>query len=133
MASLKSDCNLFSHLYITSKFCDSNLEDFFSHENHAWPLAISEHGSLCLPNKKSEILNCVGTLLWKFLSHFMQKYLMVLPLCTVSPLRLAHLISTLMKCFYHGQASSFETLNNFETLAAMGRPGQEAFPSPGHF
>ena len=29
LASLKSDCNLLSHLYIASKFRDGNLEEFF--------------------------------------------------------------------------------------------------------
>ena len=29
MASLRSDCNLFSHLYIASKFRDGDLDDFF--------------------------------------------------------------------------------------------------------
>ena len=51
VASLKSDCNLFSHLYIASKFRDGDLDDFFSHENHPWPPSISEHGKLCLPTK----------------------------------------------------------------------------------
>ena len=35
-------------------------EDFFSHENHLWPPALSEHGNLSLPNKKSELLSCLG-------------------------------------------------------------------------
>lgn len=30
VASLKSDCNLFSHLYIASQYRDGDLEDFFS-------------------------------------------------------------------------------------------------------
>lgn len=58
VASLKSDCNLFSHLYIASKFRDGNLEDFFAHENQAWPPSLSEHGKLRLPNKKSDLLTC---------------------------------------------------------------------------
>ena len=33
IAGLKSDCNLFSQLYIASQFRDGDLEDFFSHEN----------------------------------------------------------------------------------------------------
>lgn len=55
LASLKSDCNLFSHLYIASKFRDGNLQDFFSHENQPWPPALSEHGKLRLPASKSEV------------------------------------------------------------------------------
>jgi len=57
IANLKSDCNLFGHLYIASKFRDGNLEEFFSHENHPWPPALSVQGKLNLPNKKSELLH----------------------------------------------------------------------------
>jgi len=60
LANLSSDCNLFSHLYIASKFRDGNLEDFFSHENHPWPPSISDNGKLRLPNKKSDLLVCLG-------------------------------------------------------------------------
>ena len=59
LSSLKSDCNLFSHLYIASKFRDGDLDDFFSHENHPWPPSISEHGKLRLPTKKSDLLSFI--------------------------------------------------------------------------
>ena len=57
VASLKSDCILFSHLYITSKFRDSNLEEFFSHENHPWLSSLSENGKLNLPSKKADLMS----------------------------------------------------------------------------
>ena len=60
MASLRSDFNLFSCLFIASKYRDGDLEDFFSHENHPWPPSISEHEKLQLPNKKSDLLSCLG-------------------------------------------------------------------------
>ena len=60
MASLRSDFNLFSCLFIASKYRDGDLEDFFSHENHPWPPSISEHEKLRLPNKKSDLLSCLG-------------------------------------------------------------------------
>ena len=60
MASLRSYCDLFSHLFIASKFRDGNLDDLFSHENHPWPPSISEHGKLRLPNKRSDLLSCLG-------------------------------------------------------------------------
>ena len=50
--SLKSDCNLFSHLYIASKFRD---ETFFAHENHPWPPSLADQGKLRLPTKKSDL------------------------------------------------------------------------------
>lgn len=59
LASLKSDCNLFSHLYIASQFRDGNLEDFFSHENQPWPPALSEYGKLRLPASKSDLLKLI--------------------------------------------------------------------------
>ena len=59
IASLRRDCNLFGHLFITSKFRDGNLDDFFSHENHPWLPSISEHGKLRLPNRKAELLSCL--------------------------------------------------------------------------
>ena len=58
IANLKSDCNLFSRLYISSQFRDGDLEDFFSHENQPWPPALAEHGKLRLPSKKSGLLSC---------------------------------------------------------------------------
>lgn len=33
--------------------------DFFAHENHPWPPALSQHGRLRLPNNKSERLACL--------------------------------------------------------------------------
>ena len=60
MTSLKSDCNLFSHLYIASKYRDGDLENFFSHENHPWPPSLSEHGKLHLPTKKSDLLTLLN-------------------------------------------------------------------------
>ena len=56
LASLRSDCNLFSHLYIASKFGDGDLDNFFAHENHPWCPSLSDHGKLRLPTKKSDLL-----------------------------------------------------------------------------
>ena len=60
IARLKSDCNLFSQLYIASLFHDGDFEDFFTHENQPWPPLLSEHGKLRLPTKKSDLLKCIG-------------------------------------------------------------------------
>lgn len=35
-------------------YCD--LDEFFAHENHPWPPALSEHGNLYLPSQKSDLL-----------------------------------------------------------------------------
>jgi hypothetical protein len=37
LAILKTDCALFSRLYIACQIRDGNLEDFFKHENQTWP------------------------------------------------------------------------------------------------
>ena len=37
-------------------FRGGNLEEFFSHENHAWPPALSNNRRLYLPTKKSDLL-----------------------------------------------------------------------------
>lgn len=42
ISSLRSDCTLFSHLYIASKFRDGDLEVFFPHENHPWPPSLAD-------------------------------------------------------------------------------------------
>ncbi|KAG0710799.1 hypothetical protein GWK47_022057 [Chionoecetes opilio] len=56
---MKSDCNLFSQLFIAAQVRDTNLEDFFSHEKYTWPQALSLHGRLRLPGHKSELLACI--------------------------------------------------------------------------
>jgi len=43
---LKSDCSLFSRLYITCQSCKGDLQEFFRHENHPWPPSLSQHGKL---------------------------------------------------------------------------------------
>ena len=57
VANLKSDCNLFSHLYISSQYRDGGLHDFFSHKNHPWPPSLTDHGKLHLPTKKADLLS----------------------------------------------------------------------------
>ncbi len=58
--AIKSDCNLFSQLFITAQVRNTKLEDFFSHENHPWPPALSLHGKLRSPSSKSELLGCLA-------------------------------------------------------------------------
>ena len=61
IASLKSDCNLFSRLYISCQTREGNLEDFFKHENHPCPPSLSHFGSIrtCA---KSNLLQCLEDL-----------------------------------------------------------------------
>ena len=59
MVSLKSDCRLYANLYVACQGRDGNLDEFFSHENHAYPPAISEYGKLRKCNEKSSFLKCL--------------------------------------------------------------------------
>ena len=58
VTSLKSDCSLFSRLYIASQTRDGDLERFFRHENQACPPSISQLGKLRL-GTKSDLLVCL--------------------------------------------------------------------------
>lgn len=58
LASAKTDCALFSKLYIGCQSRDGNLDDFFSHENQKYPPALSDAGKLRL-GSKSDLLSCL--------------------------------------------------------------------------
>jgi len=55
---LRSDCNLFSRLYIATQHRSGDLDEFFTHENQPCPPSLSEFGNLRL-GKKSDLLACV--------------------------------------------------------------------------
>ena len=55
---LKSDVELFSRLYIGCQTREGNLEEFFCHENQAYPPALSDGGNLYL-GTKSDLLSCL--------------------------------------------------------------------------
>ena len=59
LSSVKSDCALFSRLYISCQTRDGNLDDFFRHENQGCPPSLSSQGKLRLPKKKSELVDCL--------------------------------------------------------------------------
>ena len=61
LLSLKSDCSLFSSLYISRQRRDGYLDEFFSHENQAYPPSLSS-GKLRL-GTKSDIVNCLESLI----------------------------------------------------------------------
>ena len=58
VASLKSNCHLFSRLYIACQVRDGNIDKFFEHENQACPPSLSLQGKLrqC---QKSQLLECL--------------------------------------------------------------------------
>lgn len=52
---LKSDCNLFSQLFISCQARECDLSEFFRHENQSFPAALSDTGNL-YPGKKSDLV-----------------------------------------------------------------------------
>ncbi|KAG1669044.1 Tryptophan 5-hydroxylase 2 [Nymphon striatum] len=61
LTTMKGDMELFSRMYIGCQTRDGNLDDFFQHENRAYPPSLSEGGNLRL-GSKSDLLNCMEEL-----------------------------------------------------------------------
>eukprot|EP00745_Piridium_sociabile_P022185 TRINITY_DN34414_c0_g1_i9.p1 TRINITY_DN34414_c0_g1~~TRINITY_DN34414_c0_g1_i9.p1 ORF type:complete len:253 (-),score=52.80 TRINITY_DN34414_c0_g1_i9:375-1133(-) len=55
---LKEDVSLFSHLYIAAQSRESDLGNFFKHENHPYPPSLSDRGAL-RTGTKSDLLPCL--------------------------------------------------------------------------
>ena len=60
--SLNADRRLYSHLYIACQSRKGDLDSFFSHENHSYPVSISEYGKLRTCLAKSDFLKCLDML-----------------------------------------------------------------------
>ena len=56
--SLQKQCSLFSRLYISCQVRDQDLDEFFRHENEAYPPSLSKIGEL-RSGTKSDILPCL--------------------------------------------------------------------------
>ena len=59
IASLKSDCALFSRLYVACQTRDGDLDKFFTHENKAAPPTLFIEGGLRL-GTKADLLQCLA-------------------------------------------------------------------------
>ena len=59
IAALKSDCALFSRLYVACQTRDGDLDKFFTHENQAAPPSLSVGGGLRL-GTKADLLQCLA-------------------------------------------------------------------------
>ena len=55
---LKSEVNLFAQLFVACQARDGDLDSFFSHENHAFPPALSSYGEI-RQGKKSDLMTCL--------------------------------------------------------------------------
>ena len=58
IASLKSNCSLFSRHYVSCQVRDGDLEGFFGHENQSFPSSVSQYGKL-RSGTKSDLLSCL--------------------------------------------------------------------------
>ena len=61
VTSLKQNCYLFSQLYISCQVRQGRLDEFFAHENQAYPPSISKFGDL-RQIVKSDLLKCLENL-----------------------------------------------------------------------
>ena len=55
---LKNDVSLFSKLYIASQVRESDINKFFEHENHKFPISFSSSGTL-RDSHKSDLLSFI--------------------------------------------------------------------------
>ncbi len=60
LVEAKQEIQLFSRLYIACQTRDSDLNEFFSHENHAYPPSLSLGGEMRKGNK-SDLLTCFAS------------------------------------------------------------------------
>ena len=58
IATLKSNCSLFSQLYVSCLSRQSNLDDFFCHENQAYPPSLTDMGEM-RSTTKSHLVDCL--------------------------------------------------------------------------
>ena len=59
LVSLKSERRLYANLYVACQSREGDLDNFFSHENHSFPVSISEYGKLRKCASKSHVLHCI--------------------------------------------------------------------------
>ena len=60
LSELKSDCDLFSRLYIACQTRDGDLDEFYAHENHSHPPALSQGRKLRF-GTKSDLILCLSS------------------------------------------------------------------------
>ena len=57
--TIKERVKLFSALYMSCQSRQANLGDFFCHENHDFPSALSDYGEIRSPTNKADFLECL--------------------------------------------------------------------------
>ena len=61
ISNLQNDVHLFSSICISCQARDSDMNDFFAHENYAWPPSLASNG-IMHHTCKSDLLECLETL-----------------------------------------------------------------------
>ncbi len=62
IVSLNSERRLYANLYEACQSREGDLDNFFAHENHTFPVSISEYGKLRKCTSKSHFLQCVESM-----------------------------------------------------------------------
>ena len=62
LSSMKSDCSLFSRLFIACQIRSGDLDEFFKHKNQACPPSIADDRHLRLLRQKSELASSLQLL-----------------------------------------------------------------------
>ena len=63
IANLSIERRLYANLYLACQSKDGDLDNFFAHNNHAFPVSISEYGKLRKATSKSDFLQCMESLM----------------------------------------------------------------------
>ena len=59
LATLNAERRLYANLYVACQSREGDLDNFFSHENHSFPVSISEYGKLRKAIAKSDFIECL--------------------------------------------------------------------------
>lgn len=62
IATLNSERRLYANLYVACQSREGHLDNFFSHENHAFPISISEYGKLRKATSKSDFIQSLESI-----------------------------------------------------------------------
>ena len=103
VTSLKQDCHLFSSLFVACQSRDGDMAQFFAHENHTYPPALSVYGDLRIAHK-SDML--------KILLNISEP-LNIRPTCTAEVLDDAAVV----QCIVPRASSNFDQYCNTEFLS----------------
>ena len=60
IANLEADCQLYANLFVAYQARNNDLDNFFLHENHAYPVSLSEYGKLRKCSAKSSFQQCLN-------------------------------------------------------------------------